>query len=213
MGYPKKVIYTLNINNYMPELCKITIPTIQAYADRIGATFIIITERKFPKWPITYEKMQLFKLTKDNEWSFFIDADTIIGPHLKDLTELIPTHKIGIHMAYDANKHLPNDYYMIKDRRNIGVVTNFMLVHQTMHKIWTPLEENVQKALHRLRTVDASNHIVDEYCISRNMARYGISHIGIIPFCKKQFLHLSATVENNNVLIKARAFLEKCKIN
>lgn len=211
MGHSEKVIYTLNINNYMPELCKITIPTIQAYADKIGAKLVIITERKFPEWPITYEKMQLFELTKDNEWSFFIDADTVIGPHLKDLTKLIPRYRIGVHMAYDADKHLPGDYYIIRDRRNVGVVTSFMLVHKTMHRIWTPLEENAQNALRRLRTVGALDHIVDEYCVSRNMARYGMSFMGVVPFCERQLLHLSATVEDDNTLTRAKTFLKECQ--
>lgn len=204
----KKVVYTLNINNYLPELCKITIPTIEAYAEKLEAEFYTITERKYPEWPITYEKMQLFELAKNNEWTIFVDADTVISPELVDFTKKLRPDHVGVHMAYDADAHLPCDYFFAKDGRNVGVVTNFMVVHKTCHKIWTPLDESCEFALKRMKTVSAREHIVDEFCISRNLCRYKFLFTGLTQFGNDQFLHLSATVEDDETLERAKKFSE-----
>ena len=51
----KKLIHVLNINDFFPELFALTFPTIQAYAERHGFQINLITERKFPDYPINYE--------------------------------------------------------------------------------------------------------------------------------------------------------------
>ena len=56
-----KILHVLNINDFFPELFALTFPTIKAYADRSGFTINLITERKFPDYPINYEKMQVYK--------------------------------------------------------------------------------------------------------------------------------------------------------
>lgn len=203
-----KTIYTMVINDYMPELCKITIPTIKNYANNIGAAFVIIEDRKYQNWPITYEKVQIYELGIDNEWNIFIDADTVINKDMPDLTNMLSPDHVGTHMAYNADRELPYDYYFIQDGRNIGLVTNFIITHNMCHQLWRPLDESVTSALNRLDTKKASHHIVDELCISRNLARYGYKMTGIIPYCYGKFLHLSATVEDNNTLIRAKNFIQ-----
>lgn len=203
-----KIIYVLNINNYMPKLCEITIPSIQAYADRIGARLHIITERQYPEWPIVYEKTQLWDLGKDNEWTIFIDADVIIGKDLPDLTEYMGLNEVGMHMSYDYDKHLPSDYLVNKDRRNIGIVGSFLVTHKTCHRIWEPFEETVHNIKRRLACNETKDHLIHEYKLSRNLARYGFKHRGITEI-SDDFLHLSATVEDNDTLGRAREFAER----
>lgn len=58
----RKVLYTLDIDNYQPAIKALTFPLMKAYAAKIGAEFCPITERKFPEWPIVYEKLQIFEL-------------------------------------------------------------------------------------------------------------------------------------------------------
>ena len=76
----KKTLFTLNVNKYSPEIVELTYPHLKAYAHKIGAEFVEITERKFKKMPVTYEKLQIFNLGKDNDWNIFIDADAMIQP-------------------------------------------------------------------------------------------------------------------------------------
>ena len=58
----RKTIYTVNIGDYAPEICALTYPLMQAYARKIGADFHVIRERKFPAWPVVYEKLQVHEL-------------------------------------------------------------------------------------------------------------------------------------------------------
>lgn len=204
----RKTVYTLNINNYYPELCDVTLPMIAQYADKIGADFEIITNAKYRHWPITYEKMQLHKLAADNDWTIFIDADTVISPSLPDFTEIIRPDHVGVHMAYDADKTLPGDYFFAKDGRNVGVVTNFMVVNRQCHDIWTPMEEDLESTTRRLSSIGARAHIIDEYCISRNLCRYGMLFTGLTQF-SDQFLHLSATTEDTKAVERAKEFLNR----
>lgn len=205
----RKIIYTLNINNYLPELCKLTLPTIQQYAKRIGAEFQLITVRQYPDWPITYEKIQLYELGKDNDWNILIDADTIISPHLHDVTQIFPSDYVGVQMTYDANKHLPMDYYFIKDGRNIGLAANFVVTSAACHNLWTPFNENHLTILRRLHSSKARKHIVDEYCLSQNFAKYGMKLSGIADDKLKLFLHLNATTDNDQTLKQALEYMQQ----
>ena len=82
----KKTLYTLNIGNYGPEITALTYPYMRRYAEKIGADFFIITERKFPGWPVTFEKLQIYELSQQhaNDWNIFCDGDCLIHPDLMD---------------------------------------------------------------------------------------------------------------------------------
>lgn len=71
MRRDKKTVFTLNVDGYAPEITALTYPLIEAYAEKIGADFHIISERKFPEWPVTYEKLQIFELAREmgNDWN------------------------------------------------------------------------------------------------------------------------------------------------
>ena len=58
----KKTIFTLNVDGYSPEITDITYPLIKRYAKHIDADLHIIKDRKFPDWPVTYEKLQIYEL-------------------------------------------------------------------------------------------------------------------------------------------------------
>ena len=51
----RKLIHVVNINNFFPELFALTYPTVKAYAERCGYMINLITERKFPDYPLHYE--------------------------------------------------------------------------------------------------------------------------------------------------------------
>src|SRR3972149_10683010 len=60
----RKMTFLLNIDNYAPKITSLTYPLIHRYANKIGAEVFIISERKFPVWPLDYEKLQIFELAK-----------------------------------------------------------------------------------------------------------------------------------------------------
>lgn len=84
----KKVVWTLLVNDYFPELAAITAPNHQEYARAIGAEFRRITERRYPEWHPTYEKVQTFELGRDADWNIHIDADLMVAPTMLDITKL-----------------------------------------------------------------------------------------------------------------------------
>src|ERR1700733_1320908 len=82
----KKIVITLNINDYQPAIRSLTFPLMKSYANKIGAEFAEITERKFPDWPIVMEKFQVADVARDYDWSIFVDADALISPEFFDVT-------------------------------------------------------------------------------------------------------------------------------
>ena len=85
----KKLIHVLNINDFFPELFALTFPTIKAYAERHGFLINLITERKFPDYPINYEKMQVFQDGMGADLNMLCDADMLIHPHFPDVHEIV----------------------------------------------------------------------------------------------------------------------------
>jgi hypothetical protein len=205
----KKVIYVVLINDtYLPELRKITIPNIQQYAKKIGADFQLITERKYPDWPITYEKLQIYELGKDNDWNICIDADTLIHTSFYDVTQQYKKDTVSFNFAYNANDDLKPDMYFVRDGRNVGVATNFVVTSNWTHDLWTPLDMRVDEA----KTCVTRHHIVDEYCISRNLARYGLKYLGIAPTSEtqKMVFHIGAENEEEAISVRrAHEYLDK----
>ena len=70
----KKVVYTLALDGYPSEMTILTFPWIKRYAEKIGAEFQIIHERKNPAWPPTYEKTQI-----PPKAAFWWETDTFWG--------------------------------------------------------------------------------------------------------------------------------------
>ena len=173
----KKTVYTLCVDNYFPELCAITLPTHAAYAKRIGAEFVLITDRKYPEWHPTYEKMQIWDLGKENDWNIHIDADMYISPYLHDVTGYIakfdspaPPYTVGWYSIYDPKLYYKPNRYFMRDERNIGICSAFIAVPSLCHEIWEPFTMSYDEALKG--TVQP--HGLDDYCMSINFAKYGL---------------------------------------
>ena len=96
-----KILHVLNINDFFPELFALTFPTIKAYADRTGFTINLITERKFPDYPINYEKMQVYEDGKDAEVNILCDADMLIHPQFPDVTTFLQRDSIAFNDNYN----------------------------------------------------------------------------------------------------------------
>ena len=96
----KKLIHVLNINDFFPELFALTFPTIQSYAQKHGFQINLITQRKFPDYPINYEKMQVFEDGREAELNMLCDADMLIHPHFPDIREIV---KNPAYVAFNDN--------------------------------------------------------------------------------------------------------------
>lgn len=118
----KKTIFTLNIDGYAPEITEISYPLMKHYAEKIGADFYVIKDRKYPGYPPVYEKLQIYELAQEmrNDWNIYIDSDALIHPDLMDLTNHISKDTVA-HNGHDtADNRWRYDRFFHRDGRHIG---------------------------------------------------------------------------------------------
>ena len=121
----KKTIFTLNIDNYAPEVVEITRPLLRHFADKIGAEIYDITERKLTPGTIyepVYEKLQIYELAQQigSDWNIYIDSDALIHPDFFDPT-LMLTKDTVCHNGTDFAPHRWRyDRFFKRHGRNVG---------------------------------------------------------------------------------------------
>jgi predicted O-methyltransferase YrrM len=186
-----KTIWTLNVGNYEPEICAHTYPLINLYAKKIGAEFRVLDERKFPDFPVTYEKMQIHTYGANSEWNLYIDSDTLVHPNFYDPTCLIGKETV-LHNGKDvsAARYQPDAYFR-RDGRYVGACNWFTVASDWCLDLWQPLDIPLEQALASIYpTVDERNfgitpeHLIDDYTLSRNIARYGLKFTTNYEVCE-----------------------------
>ncbi len=178
----KKTIFTLNIGNYQPEITNLTYPFIEDYARKIDAEFVILKERKFPNYPMMYEKLQIYELGKGNDWNIYVDSDCLIHPDLFDITEIIPEDTVMTYGVDFANGRFKYDNYFRRDGRNIGTGNFLTIAPKRCIDIWEPLTDiTLPEAIGNIRMTHREETLghkpgygIDDYVISRNIAKYGL---------------------------------------
>ena len=191
----KKMIFLLNIDNYSPEVTKITYPLIKRYAHKINADIYKITERKFPGWPPVYEKLQIYELAQkfNNDWNIYIDSDTLIHPDMFDITEQISKDTV-VHNGQDMASHRWRyDRYFLRDGRNIGSCNWWAIASDWCVDLWKPLDDltmeeavaRISPVVSELNGVTKADHLIDDFTLSRNIARFGLKHTTNIKICEK----------------------------
>jgi len=186
----KKCIFTLNIGDFAPQVCELTYPLLRAYADKIGAEFYVIRERKFYGWPVVYEKFQIYELGQvmSNDWNIYIDSDALIHPDLPDVTLLLKKDTVLHHGCDFAPIRWKYDRFFLRDGRHIGSGNWFTIGSDWCIELWKPLDDlTFEEAVKRIRpTVQELNsgviepeHLIDDYTCSRNIAKYGLKFISL----------------------------------
>lgn len=187
-------LWVVNVNNYFPEMTALTLPNLKSYADKIGAEFRQITERKWSDFPCPYEKMQIWELGQSYDWNILVDADSLIHPDMFDITTFGSPDHVHFHAGYDVRDRFAPDEYFLRDGRFTGVTTNLVAVHRMCHDVWMPLEFGADIA----KTKTARWHIIDEYCFSRNLARFGLKFSGLLTSEQQHlFAHLGYADESD----------------
>jgi hypothetical protein len=179
----RKTVYLLNIDDFAPEVTALTYPTIEAWAEKIRAEVVVISERAFPEWPVTYEKLQIKNLAteRDDDWAIYIDSDALVHPELPDVTELVRRDFV-CHNAVDfAPIRWTYDGYFRRDGRNIGSANWFACAYRWCFDLWTPIHDMTpEEALENInlsapeRRMMKREHLIDDYALSRNIARFGL---------------------------------------
>lgn len=189
----KKVIFTLNIDGYPHEITDLTYPLLQRYAEKIGAEFRIIRDRKFPDWPLTYEKIQIYELGRGYDWVIYFDGDALIFPDLFDVTAPLPRDTVLFNNKdFSPNRFKP-DKYALRDGRFIGAGNWFSVCSDWCLDLWTPLDIGLEEAIGNIKTTVREHragiqpeHLIDDYTLTRNIAKFGLKHT-IMPAILEKF--------------------------
>lgn len=180
----KTTLYTLNVDNYAPRICEVTYPLLKRYADKIGAEFYVIDERKSPDLPPVIEKLQIYDLARerDDDWIIFFDSDALVHPDMPNVTEMVPMDTI-MHNATDyASCRFVYDDYFRRDGRHIGSGNWFTVASRWCLDLWRPLDDmTFEEAVLRIKPTFAerrkdvrADHLIDDFILSRNIARFGL---------------------------------------
>ena len=217
----RKLIHVVNINDFFPELFELTYPTIRSYAERNGYMINMITKRKFPDYPINYEKMQVYEDGKNAEVNILCDADMLIHPEFPDVTEFLKRDSIAFNDNYNISwkYHVDRIRYFMRDGRDVGIATNFVVSSDWTHDVWEPLSLS-QKDIEDLAKKENTDtggadgrgwgHYADEFALSYNMAKYGLKYTGVTweDWMRPWLVH-TGTGDKNEALQIARQTLEE----
>ena len=176
----KKCVYVLLIADWQKSLARITLPLIESFASRMDADLVTITERKFPDWPLVYEKHQVFELGKSYEWNIYVDVDVLLHPALEDFTTWHPSSHVGNWWYRDVrNVFDPSTVpAFAQDGRYYGIIDCFVVTSQATHNLWKPLPGGFEDYRGLFRTPDHWTTVI--YSLSRNLAENGYPIGGVL---------------------------------
>jgi hypothetical protein len=222
----KKTLFTLNVDGYAPEITALTYPLFKKYAHKIGAEFQVITDRKFPSLPPVYEKLQIYDLGQNSDWNIYIDSDALVHPDLFDVTEFIGKDTVMHNGADLANNRWRYDKYFRRDGRHIGSCNWFTVASDWCIDLWHPLDDityeqallNIFPIQVELNSVITREHLIDDYILSRNIARFGLKFKTLLGLMKDlgdtgNYLWHQYTMTVEDKIIQMRGILNEWGVN
>lgn len=174
-------IHFISIPDYETPFASISLPMVRAYAQRIGATLNIISQRKFPDFPVTYEVVQIFEAGAAYDWNMHVGAGVLIGETLPDPSSYISPDHVATNITYSAQMEFvtQGNIYFERNERDLGVSDDIFLAHNLNHEVWEPLGGSYSQYSHIIK--DCCERKFGSYVISHNMAKYGLKLSGIFP--------------------------------
>jgi hypothetical protein len=148
-----RVIVTSIIGDKYTEMWKLTGPTIEAYADKVGADLLTLQSNPH-HLTAHWVKFALHEITKDMySRALWLDADLIVRGDAPDLFEMVPPDKLGV---FNEGKFTPRAVALYEAMHKYGVVltgwdrrsyynTGVMLISQEHRHLFNdPLNVNAQ---------------------------------------------------------------------
>lgn len=90
----KNAIYTQSSGEIFNTIAEIAVPTMKAYADRIGAEFIYDRQDKAPKRPL-FGKYKVYDLLADFDRVLFLDVDLLVRPDSPNIFDIVPEDRFA----------------------------------------------------------------------------------------------------------------------
>ena len=193
-----KLVVTVNIGNYLPDITRLTYPFMQAWAKKIGAEWIEITEREFDdapgfeRAPLNIEKFQLQRISAKFDWTYFLDCDALISPDTPDWAEMVNDKSVVLFNGVDNRlDRFRSSSYSRRSGSRAGACTwNVICSDWTGPDLWQPPTDypeavkNISALWCEAKTGNCHpNHLIDDYQLSENIARYGLKVKTIASIC------------------------------
>lgn len=184
----RKLIVTMCLNNWEPEITSRTFPLMKHYAKKIGADFWHINERKYPNCPIGYERFQIYDIADQYDWVIQLDADLVMHPDMPDVTTFVNKDTILISRPDHSAARFIADKYFYRDGRFVSVPGFFTVTSDWCKDFWQlPEDMTPQQAISQItplqnewgrwdNKIHDGSHLVVDYIWSRNVARYGLKY-------------------------------------
>lgn len=113
----KTVVVTIAAGELYTDIAKLTHPTIKAYADKIGADFLVWTDNGTHRIP-HYRKLDIGGLLNDYDRVLYVDTDIIIRPDSPNIFDLVPYNEIGM---FEEGRYAERAKNMIRYLTGYGV--------------------------------------------------------------------------------------------
>ena len=179
----KKQVITMRVGDYEPTLLGLTLPLIARWAAKCGAEFRVIDTPLFKMPSITYEKFQLYEVSKGYDWTTFLDADTLIHPDAPDWCEMLHKDTVCFHGTdLSLNRFRASDYVRRSHSLN-GACTWFTIFSDWCRDMWHPMTETTwDECMANITPICmetasgccTKEHLIDDYLVTQNIARYGL---------------------------------------
>jgi hypothetical protein len=214
-------VHVVDIDDYFPELKELTLPTIERFCDNIKADLNVVTERRFPDWPILTEKLQVYEDGKKYDYNILLDLDILVHPDCYDPFEKnIPKTYCAFKDNYHAHLQLKSDIYFERDGRDVGISGCAIFTTRYTHDLWKfPIELSKEEVCDNILfhpTVGLYGRKgVDEYVTSRNLAKYGLKYIEPYPMNEYDIMfHLGRQhiVKYDNLIDGEEEIVERAKL-
>jgi hypothetical protein len=152
---------------------------VKDYAKKIGADLNLISERKFPDFPVYYEAMQIFESGEKYEWNLYLRPGGLLGEQLPDVTGYCSRDAIATCILYPASGQFltEDNIYFQRDARNLGISDTVVLSSRLTHEIWEPLPSPY--STYKNTVLDGDTTKISSFALSYNIAKYQLKVSGI----------------------------------
>lgn len=199
-------VVTIAIGDTYQSLAKMTHASIKAYAEKIGAEFIVIDRQRVSVTSAHYEKFQIADLLNKYERIIYIDTDVIVRDDCPNLFEIVPENRLGafdegaimerrqalLQCAADYNEPLKNEKTWDGRYYNTGVMV-ISRMHKDLFKrpekeIWNYYEQsylNLQILNREIRMFNLDYkfnrmHALDKKTGEHRLVSYIVHYAGVL---------------------------------
>jgi hypothetical protein len=181
----RRTIYTLAVDGFPTAITDLTFPAMRTWAKKLGADFHVITERRFPDWPVVCEKFQVGRLAKErkDEWAIFLDADALVHPDTPDLLEHANKATIYHHgLDVATTRYDTRDGYFRRDGRLVSPGNWLAIASEWCLDLWDfppeltvpEVRARITQQLSEVQTGVRKENLFDDFLVARNIARFGL---------------------------------------